>query len=218
MATATIGVRERMAAASKRIARVKLLDRGATGVITFGGVFIILSVLFIFVFIFARDDPALPPRDRRRSSARSGSPRPRAGRLPTRCLSRSASTSTRCTSTGRPTGREDRLLPPAGRLGATSFPIPGLAGATVTAASRTSQGDGLAVGTSDGRVALLRRALQARVPGAVAARPRDRARRAGCRHGGPATATDPGAEPSGSRRARRWWRRWSGTRRSPSRT
>ena len=57
MATASIGVRERMAAASKRIARVKLVDRAATGVITFGGVFIILSVLFIFVFIFGE---ALP--------------------------------------------------------------------------------------------------------------------------------------------------------------
>ncbi len=53
MATATIGVRERMAAASRRIARVKLLDRAATGIITFGGIFIILSVLFIFVFIFS---------------------------------------------------------------------------------------------------------------------------------------------------------------------
>ncbi len=57
MATASIGVRERMAAASKRIARVKLVDRAATGVITFGGVFIILSVLFIFVFIFAEAMP-----------------------------------------------------------------------------------------------------------------------------------------------------------------
>ena len=57
MATATIGVRERMAAASRRIARVKLVDRGATGVITFGGIFIILSVIFIFVFIFAEAMP-----------------------------------------------------------------------------------------------------------------------------------------------------------------
>ena len=57
MATASIGVRERMAAASKRIARVKLADRAATGVITFGGVFIIVCVLFIFVFIF---EEALP--------------------------------------------------------------------------------------------------------------------------------------------------------------
>ena len=57
MATASLSVRERMAAASKRIARVKLVDRGATGVITFGGVFIILSVLFIFVFIFGEAVP-----------------------------------------------------------------------------------------------------------------------------------------------------------------
>ena len=57
MATASIGVRERMAAASKRIARVKLVDRAATGTITFGGVFIILSVLFIFIFIFGEAVP-----------------------------------------------------------------------------------------------------------------------------------------------------------------
>src|SRR4029450_13232022 len=39
-------------AASRRIARVKLADRVATGVITLGGLFIIVCVLFIFVFIF----------------------------------------------------------------------------------------------------------------------------------------------------------------------
>ena len=76
MATASLGVRERMAAASKRIARVKLVDRAATGVITFGGIFIILSVLFIFVFIFGEALPALPRRDGERLGDALASPRP----------------------------------------------------------------------------------------------------------------------------------------------
>ena len=98
MATASIGVRERMAAASKRIARVKLVDRGATGVITFGGIFIILSVLFIFVFIFAEAMPLFRGAKGERLGKRSRWPgreaAPRTGRP-----SPSAPTSTRSTST-----------------------------------------------------------------------------------------------------------------------
>jgi len=57
MATATSSVRERVQAASARIARVKRLDRLATATITLGGLFIIVSVSFIFLFILGQTWP-----------------------------------------------------------------------------------------------------------------------------------------------------------------
>jgi phosphate transport system permease protein len=153
MATASIGVRERMAAASKRIARVKLLDRAATGVIRFGGIFIILSVLFIFVFIFAEALPLFRGA--------------RAERLATLSLAPSSGVA----ADARPLAMgvdeyqqylyevtsDARVLFFRLRDGALhrQLPVPGLDGATVTAASRSLQGDLVALGTSDGRVALV---------------------------------------------------------------
>jgi phosphate transport system permease protein len=54
-------IRERVAAQGARIRRVKLLDRFAVGFITFGGVFIIVAVLFIFVFILGEALPLFRP-------------------------------------------------------------------------------------------------------------------------------------------------------------
>ena len=152
MATASIGVRERMAAASKRIARVKLVDRGATGVITFGGIFIILSVLFIFVFIFAEAMPLF-----------RGAKGERLGKL-------SLAGVRGGTPHGTPLafGADEyqkylyEITPDAHLVvfrladGAThrEMALPGLEGAAVTSASRGLAGDSLAAGTADGRVAL----------------------------------------------------------------
>jgi len=102
MATATIGVRERMAAASRRIARVKLVDRAATGIITSGGIFIILSVLFIFVFIFAEAAPLFRGAKGEKRGTLSLAA---AGAAAHGTPSRSASTSTRSTSTRSPPTR-----------------------------------------------------------------------------------------------------------------
>ena len=150
MATATIGVRERMAAASRRIARVKLVDRGATGVIVFGGIFIILSVLFIFIFIFAEAMPLFRGA--------------KAERLATIPLAAPGA------SHGKPlaVGVDEyqkylyEVTPDAnvvvfrGADGALhrEMPIPGLEGASVTAASRSLAGNSVAAGTADGRAAL----------------------------------------------------------------
>lgn len=152
MSTASLSVRDRMAAASRRIARVKLADRGATAVIVLGGVFIILSVLFIFVFIFAEALPLFRGAKAERTGTLS-----LAAALPG--------------GNGAPlaVGVDEYQrylydLTPEGKLvlfrlqdGARhrEIPIPGLGGATVTAASRSLQGDHLAAGTSDGRVALM---------------------------------------------------------------
>jgi len=56
-----VGVSQRVLAASGRIKRVKRLDRWATGVITLGGVFVIVAVSFILVFILAQAWPLFRP-------------------------------------------------------------------------------------------------------------------------------------------------------------
>ena len=152
MATVTIGVRERMAAASRRIARVKRLDRAATGVITFGGVFIILSVLFIFVFIFAEALPLFRGA--------------RAERLGDVSLVAVGANAPRVEPLLVGVDEYQRYLYEVGtdakavffRLQdgqrARELAVPGLEGTTVTAAARSLLGDNIALGTGDGRVAL----------------------------------------------------------------
>ena len=56
-AVADISIRSKMATASKRIARLKRIDRAAVFVITLGGLSVVVGVLGILVFIAAE---ALP--------------------------------------------------------------------------------------------------------------------------------------------------------------
>jgi phosphate transport system permease protein len=60
-AAPTIDIRQRVQAQAGRLRRVKLIDRVAVGFITFGGLFIIVAVLFIFVFIFGEALPLFRP-------------------------------------------------------------------------------------------------------------------------------------------------------------
>ena len=176
MATASLGVRERMAAASKRIARVKLVDRGATGVITFGGIFIILSVLFIFVFIFGEAAAPLPRAPRPSGCRRLTLAAPGEDAAHAAPLAVGVDEYQRYLYDVTPDGRVVFFRLQDGSR-QRELPIPGLAGAAVTTASRSLQGDLVAVGTSDGRVALVAGALQARLQGPGAPGPRDRAAR-----------------------------------------
>src|SRR6185436_20431463 len=149
MATASIGVRERMAAASRRIARVKLADRAATGLITFGGVFIIVCVLFIFVFIF---EEALP-LFRGAKAERLGSyalAAPAAAPAPPLALG--SDEYQKYLYAVEPDARVAvfRLADGAWQR---DLAVAGLEGATLTSASRSLSGDRLALGTSDGRAA-----------------------------------------------------------------
>src|SRR3970040_1184980 len=57
----TIDIRQRVQAQASRLRRVKLVDRLAVGFITFGGLLIIVAVLFIFVFIFGESLPLFRP-------------------------------------------------------------------------------------------------------------------------------------------------------------
>ena len=152
MATASIGVRERMAAASRRIARVKLLDRVATGVITLGGAFIILSVLFIFVFIFAEATPLFRgARGERISTIALAAPGEDAAHsMP---LAVGIDEYQRYLYDVTPDARFVFFRARDG-LRHREMAFPGIEGAAVTAASRSLLGHFVAAGTSDGRVGL----------------------------------------------------------------
>jgi len=153
MASTSLGVRERIVAASKRIGRVKRIDRAARTLITFGGIFIIISVLFIFLFIAAETLPLFRA--------------PTVEKLPSFSLSAAASPSE--ASGALAIGVDEyqkyifQILPDAivafyrADNGAPhlEIPIAGLEGARLTAASRSLQGDFFVAGTDDGRVALL---------------------------------------------------------------
>jgi phosphate transport system permease protein len=152
MATASIGVRERMAAASKRIARVKLFDRAATGVITFGGLFIILAVLFIFVFIFAEAMPLFRgARGERLSTVALAAPGEDAAH--SKPLAVGIDEYQRYLYDVTPDARFVFFRAQDGARHRET-PFPGIEGATVTAAARGLGGDFVAAGTSDGRVGL----------------------------------------------------------------
>ncbi len=155
MATISLGVRERMAAASKRIARVKLVDRAATGIITFGGIFIVLSVLFIFVFIFGEAMPLF-----RGATGK---------KLGTLSLASASGGAAPARAVPLAIGVDEyqkylyQVTPEASVVvfrmadGALhrDMKVPGLEGTSVTAARRSLAGDSIAIGTADGRVALL---------------------------------------------------------------
>jgi len=152
MATASLGVRERMAAASKRIARVKIVDRAATGIITFGGVFIILSVLFIFVFVFGEALPLFRGASAERLGVLTLAP-PGADAAHSTPLAVGTDEYRRYIYDVTPDGRVVFFRADDGAL-RRELPVPGLAGQSVTAASRSLRGDLVAAGTGDGRVAL----------------------------------------------------------------
>lgn len=154
MATAAATIRERVMAAGARIKRVKRVDRLATATITLGGIFIVVSVSFIFLFIFGQALPLFRPAHGRAM-----------GTLPLAAVNGADGA-----AMGRPlaAGIDEyqmylyQLLSD-GRLvffktqdgsRAKEFGTPSLAGAPVTAGSRSLLGDYVAAGTADGRVAL----------------------------------------------------------------
>jgi len=152
MAVAVPSIRQRVQAASGRIQRVKRLDRLATVVITLGGVFIIIAVSFIFVFIFGEAMPLFRP----------------AQGTPKGLLALAAPQGEASALKPLAFGVDEyqmylyELLPDArfvffktnGGAVAREVPVAGLEGATLTAASRSLIGDFVGAGTSDGRVAL----------------------------------------------------------------
>ena len=148
-------VRNRMQSASRRIARVKLVDRAARVVIMMGGFGVVVSVLFIFLFILgeawplfksatAPRLPSLAEASELRDALVLGSDeyqRKLFGLLPAGSL----------TISNIESGTLDKREAP-----------PALNGATLTAAARNATGNLLTMGTSDGRAALIHLRFQPR--------------------------------------------------------
>lgn len=137
-----------MQSASARIARVKLIDRAARAVITLGGFGVVVSVLFIFLFILGEAWPLFRPASATRlpllaeASELRGAlvmgsdeyQRKLYGILPRGALA----------IANLETGTLDKAESPEA-----------LGGATFTSAARNATGNLLVAGTSDGRAALV---------------------------------------------------------------
>jgi phosphate transport system permease protein len=167
MAVAVPTVRQRVQEASGRIRRVKLLDRLATAVITGGGVFVIIAVMFIFVFILGETLPLFrPAHGAARGALPLALPNSAAAAAPAGGAAAAAPSASAAVALTVGVDEYQRylysLLPDARivfhRLPEGAFakevPIASIAGASVSAASRSLQHDFLAAATADGRVAL----------------------------------------------------------------
>jgi phosphate transport system permease protein len=145
-------VRRQMAAATGRIKRLKQVDRVAVGVITLGGLAVVVSVIGILVFIAAEAMPLFraPTVTRVRSGSLSGAPA-----LPTSAMAALGVDETRkYVYSVEPNGAVAFFAP---ETGARLFdrPVTSLSGAVVTASSRSLLNDFVALGTNDGRVGLV---------------------------------------------------------------
>jgi len=162
-AEATFGgrprIRERLEAARGRTRAVRRVDRAAGLLIRLGGIGIVVGVLGILVFILSEAWPLFRPAH----GGLAGSVAPPASTTaptPTTLTSTTAGIQAMGTDEyqmylytvrGRPAIAMVRL---ADGTGWREFPLASVAGATVTAASRSLHGDLVALGTSDGRVGL----------------------------------------------------------------
>ncbi len=173
VATGPSGIRERVQAQASRIKRVKLIDRVAVGFITFGGIFIIVAVSFIFIFIFGEAVPLFRPA----TGAARGTVNLAA--VPVAPLPALAPASARSAVLPVPVAPPSEFKPLVLGIdeyqmyfyevladGRTVFfkaadgsfmkqvPPTSITGATLTSASRSLEGEFIALGTSDGRVTL----------------------------------------------------------------
>jgi len=171
-------VRERLEAARGRIRAVKRLDRAAGVIIRLGGIGIVVSVLGILLFIVAEAWPlfrpaqgrlagtlALPPAAAADATAGGSGGTGESPQLDERARIHSARAEGLVQAMGADEyqmylyairGGQPRIeffhLPAGTPF--RDFPLAALAGAAVTAASRSLDGDFVAAGTADGRVAL----------------------------------------------------------------
>ena len=142
-----------MAAASKRIGRLRRMDRAAVYLITLGGISVVVAVLGILVFIASEAIPLF--RDARvdfRSELRIGT-----ALNATQARSLTAvgiDEYRRYVFTVEPSGVVAFYRLDSGAL-SSSQPVPGLEGATIASSSRSVLGNSVAAGLSDGRVSLM---------------------------------------------------------------
>jgi phosphate transport system permease protein len=178
MASAAASIRERVMAAGARIKRVKRIDRFATAFITLGGIFIVVSVSFIFLFIFGQALPLFRSADGKALGVLKPSAPPAtlaagaggavAPQAPAAAATSPVVPAMSSVAASLALGMDEYQmyfyeLLADGRLVffktsdasfSREFPLAGLSGATVVAGSRSLTGDSVAAATSDGRVAL----------------------------------------------------------------
>jgi phosphate transport system permease protein len=150
---AAVSIRSRMADASKRIGRLRRIDRAAVFVITLGGIAVVVAVLGILVFVASEAVPLF--------SAATVEPQ---GRTTIPTAIRPADVAAlravgideyrKYLYTVEPTGAVVFFKLESGER-AVEFPVPGLGAATVLSSSRTVVGHHVAAGLSDGRVSLM---------------------------------------------------------------
>ncbi len=151
MATATLRVRERIVAASSRIGRVKRIDRVAKALIIAGGISIIISVLFIFLFIAAETIPLFRSAKAEWLTTLSlgAAPSVAGGAVLALGVDEYQKYVYQIFSDARVIFyRADNGDPHR------EVPLEGIEGARLTTANRSLSGDFFAAGTDDGRVAL----------------------------------------------------------------
>jgi len=153
MEPAALSVRNQMAAASKRIGRLRRVDRAAVVVITLGGLAVVVAVLGILVFVASEALPLFT----------SATLRPRGNIQISTALSPTNASSLRAVGvdeyqkylyTVEPSGSVVFSRLDSGER-ATDVAVPGLGAATVTSSSRSVVGHFVAAGLSDGRVSLM---------------------------------------------------------------
>ena len=171
-------VREKVLASTKRLAGVKRVDRAAAVIITMGGIGIVVCVLGILVFIVGETWPlfgapqgkfvgavqlATPPSTPGAVPAAGAAPVPAAVAAPpaTALLALGVDEYQMYLYVVRGDARVEIHKLSDGSW-AKGFALAGLEGATVVSASRSLQGDYVAAGTSDGRVALAQVTFQPR--------------------------------------------------------
>ena len=145
-------VRRQMAAASRRIGRLKRIDRAAVGVITLGGIAVIVSVIGILVFIGAEALPLFKSARAAHMGAiqLDGTTAPGS---PAHAVV-GVDESLRYVYDVTPSGTLTLFATDTGTRTLDLVP-PSLEDATITTGSRSLSDDYIALGTSDGRVALL---------------------------------------------------------------
>ena len=146
-------VRRQMAAASRRIGRLKKIDRAAVGIITLGGIAVIVSVIGILVFIGAEALPLFKAARAAHMGAMQlhGTVAPGSPAHAVLGVDESSQYVYDVTPSGTLTFFATNTGKPAFDLAP-----PTLKDATITTGSRSLSGDFIALGTSDGRVALVR--------------------------------------------------------------
>jgi phosphate transport system permease protein len=164
-------IRERVSTQSARIRRVKRIDRLAVGFISLGGIFVIVAVSFIFVFILSETLPLVrPAHGKPRGTIALASVPPPGPADPAPGSGPSPAAPAAAEEAARPflIGTDEYQMYLYQVLGdgrtvffraadgsyVKQFPAPSLDGGVVTTASRSLLGDFLAIASSNGRVSL----------------------------------------------------------------